>query len=222
MGFNKKHSKNKNQKIQDTFNREFNCAEDYVKAASFLAFSGNEKEAVELLTEGLVNYPNSEEIIRATFSFLCQGFNVLDALYFAEGHTNIFSDDQYSNITKAIDLVRLSLNFDAPKNISEKMVMEVDQILYLYSEEDTYDVPMITIGLMEEYHLPFVGLGIAKHLADDGNDFAQMVIGGSYLKGDHVKKNLNKAVHYLELSAQQGNKEALSLLEKAKTKADFN
>jgi hypothetical protein len=222
MKNNNKHSKDKTALISDEFQGKISSCEDYIKAASFLAFSNNGEKAIDLLLDGLDTYPDNEKIVRAVFSFMCQNLNVLGALDFADEYKKIFKKDKYNNITKAIDLVRLSLNFKTPKVLNDKDVIEVDHILSLYSEENIYDVPMITIGLMEEYHLPFVGLGIAKWLADSGNDFAQMVLGGVYLKGHHVSKNLNKAIHYLQLSALQDNENAISLLKKAKNRADFN
>lgn len=220
----KKNKPPKEKIIEDTKTvmHEMDSPEDYVKAASLLSFSNDKTKAVDLLSEGLERFQDSEDIIRAMFSFLCQDFNVLDALYFGEEHSDIFNNDEYNNITKAIDLVRLSLNFEAPDGFTQEMISEVNQILYLFSEKNTFDVAMVTIGLIDNYQLPYVGLGIAKHLADLGDEFAQLILGGSYLKGLHVKKSLHKAEHYLTLSALQGNERAQSLLKKVKTRADFN
>lgn len=208
--------------IKRKFNESKQTVEDYIKAASFLSFSNKTEDAIDLLQHGLTHYPLNEEIIRAIFSFMCQNFQVLQALEFAEAYEPIFNDDEYDNITKAIDLVRLSLNFYEPEQLSLQQIAEIDEILRLYYEEDKYDVAMITIGLMDEYHLPFVGLGIAKHLALNGDAFAQMVLGGAYLKGYHLHKDLIKAEHYLSQSAKQGNQEAMVLLEKVTKKKDFN
>jgi hypothetical protein len=208
--------------ITEKFEHEKHSVEEYIKAASFLSFSERGDAAVELLSSGLVHYPKNEEMIGAIFSFMCQNYNVLQALDFAEGYKDIFAIDEFSNIRKAMDLVRLSFSFGTPEKLSKKQIAELDQIIHMYSEENTYDVPMVTIGIMDEYHLPFVGLGIAKALADVGDDFAQMVLGGTYLKGYHVEKDLLKAKHYLNLSSQQGNKDAVSLLEKVNTKSNLN
>lgn len=212
----------KTQEIMENFSNGNQSVEAYIKAASFLAFSQKQEEAIELLQQGLLSYPNNEEIIRAIFSFLCQSYKVLQALDFAEEYHLIFKDDEFNNIQKAMDLVRLSFNFTSPESLSAKELAEVDQILYMYSEEAMYDAAMVTVGIMEEYHLPFVGLGIAKFLADEGDDFAQMVLGGAYLKGYHVEKDLHKAEHYLSLSSQANNKEAIALLEQATSKTNLN
>ena len=46
-------------------------------AASLLSFSNDKTKAVDLLSEGLERFQDSEDIIRAMFSFLCQDFNEL-------------------------------------------------------------------------------------------------------------------------------------------------
>lgn len=56
-------------------------------------------------------------------------------------------------------------------------------------------------------------LGWLEELAESGNDAAQYALGKAYLQGKSVPEDRERAVEYLKLSAEQGNKYALFLLE---------
>ena len=56
-------------------------------------------------------------------------------------------------------------------------------------------------------------LGWLEELAESGNDAAQYALGKVYLQGKGVPEDKERAVEYLKLSAEQGNKYALFLLE---------
>ena len=195
--------------------------EDYVKSASFLSFSYDYDNAIKVIDIGLTHHPSNEELIRAKFSFASFHRDLLHALDISTANQNIFENDDFDPLTQALDLIRYSFNFEFPKQ-NEHYNRVVDSIIRAYLEEQQYDVTTLILGMIQEYEFPLIGLGFAKFFAQQKDELACLVLGGSYLKGYYVEKDLIKAKKYLRHAADTGNQDALKLLHELETLPSMN
>ncbi len=184
---------------------------DYVKSASYLSLSYEYKNALKVLDIGLKHYPKHEELIRAKFSFASFHRDLLYALEIATDYDEIFEDDEYDPLTQALDLIRYSFNFNFPHQ-EEVNDQVVDSILKSFSEDKQYDTTTLILKMIQDFNFPYIGLGFAKHFAKQDDDLAYLVLGGSYLRGFHVEKDLIKAKLYLTRAIELGCQEAVDLL----------
>ena len=209
------------QEIVEKYEKKTYPVEDYVKTASFLSFSYDYANALKIIDIGLTHYPSNEELIRAKFSFASFHRDLLHALKIATDNHIIFENDSFEPLTQALDLIRYSFNFEFPKQ-NETHNRVVDSIIRAYLEEQQYDVTTLILGMIQEYQFPLIGLGFAKFFSQQNDDLACLVLGGSYLKGFYVEKNLIKAKWYLTRAVQAGNQDAAKLLHEIDTLPTMN
>lgn len=191
--------------------------ESYVNSASLLNFTNNYSDALYVLDAGLKHHPNNEELIRAKFTFVSHRRDLLQALEIAENHPSVFENDEYDDLTKAIDLIRISMDIRFMEASDDFMVMEtLDKILHDFNENKIYDIHTLTHDMIHTYHLPKVGLGFAKVFAEKGDADSQVLLGNAYLHGFHVQKDLTKARHYISEAASSGHETAIKMLEELK------
>jgi TPR repeat protein len=213
----KRHTK----EIVDKYQTKTYPVEDYVKSASLLSFSYDYDNALKIIDIGLTHYPRNEELVRAKFSFASFHRDLLYALKIATDNQIIFGNDAFNPLTQALDIIRYSFNFEFP-NQNETHNRVVDSILRAYLEEQQYDVTTLILGMIQEYQFPLIGLGFAKLFSEQNDDLACLVLGGSYLKGYYVEKNLIEARRYLTLAAKEGNQDAVKLLHELNTLPSMN
>jgi K+-sensing histidine kinase KdpD len=217
----KQNSKKHTDEILGKYQKEAHAVEDYVKSASLLSFSFDYTNALKVIDVGLTHHPKNEELIRAKFSFASFHRDLLHALEIASDNHRIFKNDAFDPLTQALDLIRYSFNFEFP-NQNETNNRVVDSIIRAYLEEQQFDVTTLVLGMIQEYNFPLIGLGFAKFFAQQNDDLACLVLGGSYLKGYNVEKNLIKAKQYISRAVIAGNQDAEKLLHEINTLPSMN
>jgi len=97
------------------------------------------------------------------------------------------------------------------KRSNEKMDYWLNKSVELGSSQG-----MTTLGynLIFEKNNPKEGIQWLMQSAEQGDDFAQYLLGNAYLNGQGVEKSKDKALFWLEKSAAQGRSHAKSLLKK--------
>ncbi|NLA78730.1 MAG: hypothetical protein GX845_04185 [Erysipelothrix sp.] len=185
----------------------------YIKSASFLHFHQRTHKAIELLNMGLHVFPNHEELIRTLFSFHATSYDVLAALEFADLHHSIFEDDEFDNITKALDLVIVSLSLTPPDYLNDDEINACTDLLHVDLNDHDLKLEETLDCLRYQFHLPRVALGIAYELAQHKNPMAQRILGEAYLFNHFGLDDVEKGLAYLKAAKAQNDLQAQTLLD---------
>lgn len=212
MNINKSFIEEKEHEILKKLKHSNHDYESYLKSASFLHFNERYESAIEVLDIGLQQHPSNEKLIRAKFSFLSSSYNLLEAFLYAKQMKAIFDKDSDSIITQACDLIAINLSLSPPEHLNQRQIVRLSDEIQMFNEEKYTNLKEFITNLIEYYHLPLIGLGIAYMLADDGNDYAQTLLGTCYLKGRHIDKDIDIGMHYLNLAKENNNEAAINRL----------
>lgn len=212
MNLSKTFIEEKEIEIIDRLKNSIHDSEAYIKAASFLHFSERYDKAIEVLDIGLQQHPNNEEIIRAKFSFLSSSYHTYEAIVFAKEHSRIFENDTHSIVSQACDLMRMNLTLSPPKYLNQHQIIRLSEDIRMFIEDDQKSLKTLLTDLFDYYKLPFVGLGIAKVYADEGNDYSQNLLGTCYLKGQYIQQDVDLGMYYLNLAKDNSNEAAINRL----------
>ncbi len=212
MNINKSFVEEKENEILKKLKHSNQDYESYLKAASFLHFSERYESAIKVLDIGLQHHPSNEKLIRAKFSFLCSSYNLLEAFLYAKQMQLIFNNDSDSIITQACDLITINLSLSPPEFLDQRQIVRLSDELQMFHEEKHTNLQEFITNLFGYYHLPLIGLGIAHVLANDGNDYAQTLLGTCYLKGRYINQDIDLGMHYLNLAKENDNEVAINRL----------
>ena len=64
------------------------------------------------------------------------------------------------------------------------------------------------------YMDPDKGISYLQNASSLGNEYAQIMLGNIYLKGEHVEKNVDAAISYLQMASDKNNSFAQYMLGK--------
>lgn len=203
----------KEAEIFKKFTDQDQPAVNYIKSASFLHFHDRTQKAIELLELGLLSHPQNEEIIRTQFSFLATSYNLLAAFELADYYQDIFEDDEYDNLTKAIDLINISLSLSPLDHLSDDDLIDCIELLQVDRIEKYQDIEHLIDYFRYRHQLPMLALGLAYYYAQQDNPIAQTILAEAYLFDHYGLKDIDKGLNYLNHALQQDYQPAYQLKE---------